>query len=80
MKDEMISLLAGSSAPKAASSHGQGTIGFVGLGHMGTAMATNLAASGRRVAAYVRQADQMGTLIGLGLTPWNSPTSSTARS
>jgi hypothetical protein len=39
MKNEMISLLAGSSAPKAASSHGQGTIGFVGLGHMGMAMA-----------------------------------------
>jgi 3-hydroxyisobutyrate dehydrogenase-like beta-hydroxyacid dehydrogenase len=69
MKDEMISLLAGSSAPKAASSHGQGTIGFVGLGHMGTAMATNLAASGRRVAAYVRRPDQMGPLIGLGLRP-----------
>jgi 3-hydroxyisobutyrate dehydrogenase-like beta-hydroxyacid dehydrogenase len=69
MKNEMISLLAGSSAPKTASSHGQGTIGFVGLGHMGTAMAANLAASGRRVAAYVRRPDQMGSLIGLGLKP-----------
>jgi len=36
---------------------------------MGTAMAANLAATGRRVAAYVRQPDQMGTLIGLGLRP-----------
>jgi 3-hydroxyisobutyrate dehydrogenase-like beta-hydroxyacid dehydrogenase len=69
MKNEMISLLAGSSAPKAASSHGQGTIGFVGLGHMGMAMAANLAASGRRVAAYVRRPEQMGSLIGLGLRP-----------
>ena len=69
MKNEMISLLADSSAPKAASSHGQGTIGFVGLGHMGTAMAANLAVSGRRVAAYVRRPDQMGSLIGLGLRP-----------
>jgi 3-hydroxyisobutyrate dehydrogenase-like beta-hydroxyacid dehydrogenase len=69
MKNEMISLLAGSSAPRAASSHGQATIGFVGLGHMGTAMAANLAASGRRVAAYVRRPDQMGSLIGLGLRP-----------
>jgi 3-hydroxyisobutyrate dehydrogenase-like beta-hydroxyacid dehydrogenase len=69
MKDEMISLLARPSAPTAASSHGQGTIGFVGLGHMGTAMAANLAASGRPVTCYVRRPDQMGALIGLGLRP-----------
>lgn len=69
MKDEMISLLAGPSASEAASSHGQGTVGFVGLGHMGTAMAVNLAGSGRRVAAYIRRPDQMGSLIGLGLRP-----------
>ena len=69
MKNEMISLLAGPSAPTAASSHGHGTIGFVGLGHMGTAMAANLAASGRRVTCYVRRPDQMGALIGLGLRP-----------
>ena len=69
MKDEMISLLDGASEPKAESSLGQGTIGFVGLGHMGTAMAENLASSGRRVAAYVRRPDQMGSLIGLGLRP-----------
>src|SRR5580692_11629178 len=65
MKDETISLLVRPSAPKA----GQGTIGFVGLGHMGTAMAANLAASGHQVAAYVRRPDQMGSLIGLGLRP-----------
>jgi 3-hydroxyisobutyrate dehydrogenase-like beta-hydroxyacid dehydrogenase len=69
MKDETISLLVRPSAPKAASSHGQGTIGFVGLGNMGTAMAANLAASGHQVAAYVRRPDQMGSLIGLGLRP-----------
>src|ERR1700757_5347514 len=69
MKDETISLLSGPSAPEAASSHGQGTIGFVGLGHMGTAMAANLAAPGRRVTAYVRRPDPMGKLIGLGLRP-----------
>jgi 3-hydroxyisobutyrate dehydrogenase-like beta-hydroxyacid dehydrogenase len=69
MKSETTSLLAGPSAPEAPSSHRQGTIGFVGLGHMGTAMAANLASMGRRVTAYVRRPDQMGALIGLGLRP-----------
>jgi 3-hydroxyisobutyrate dehydrogenase-like beta-hydroxyacid dehydrogenase len=46
-----------------------GEIGFVGLGHMGTAMAANLAASGRRVIAYVRRAEQLGKLELLGLRP-----------
>src|SRR5882724_8801841 len=48
---------------------GLGEIGFVGLGHMGTAMAANLAASGRRVIAYVRRPDQIGRLEALGLRP-----------
>src|SRR6266436_8382871 len=47
----------------------QGEIGFVGLGHMGTAMAANLVASGRRVVAYVRRPDQIGKLEALGLRP-----------
>jgi 3-hydroxyisobutyrate dehydrogenase-like beta-hydroxyacid dehydrogenase len=47
----------------------QGEIGFVGLGHMGTAMAANLAAAGRRVIAYVRRPEQMGRLVALGLKP-----------
>jgi 3-hydroxyisobutyrate dehydrogenase-like beta-hydroxyacid dehydrogenase len=46
-----------------------GEIGFVGLGHMGTAMAANLAATGRRVVAYVRHQDQVGKLEALGLRP-----------
>src|ERR1700694_2924932 len=46
-----------------------GEIGFVGLGHMGTAMAANLAATGRRVIAYVRRSDQTGKLEALGLRP-----------
>jgi phosphoglycerate dehydrogenase-like enzyme len=37
----------------------QAKIGFVGLGHMGTAMAGNLAAAGARVIAYIRRPDQM---------------------
>lgn len=47
----------------------QGEIGFVGLGHMGTPMAANLAAAGYRVRAYVRRADQMDNLVALGLKP-----------
>jgi 3-hydroxyisobutyrate dehydrogenase-like beta-hydroxyacid dehydrogenase len=36
-----------------------GEIGFVGLGHMGMAMAANLISAGRRVIAYVRRPDQI---------------------
>jgi 3-hydroxyisobutyrate dehydrogenase-like beta-hydroxyacid dehydrogenase len=46
-----------------------GEIGFVGLGHMGTAMAANLAAHGRRVIAYVRRPDRIAQLEALGLSP-----------
>lgn len=44
-----------------------GEIGFVGLGHMGAAMAANLVASGRRVIAYVRRPDQVARLETPGL-------------
>src|ERR1700688_4250481 len=47
----------------------QGEIGFVGLGQMGTAMAANLVASGRRVVAYVRRPDRIEKLEALGLRP-----------
>jgi 3-hydroxyisobutyrate dehydrogenase-like beta-hydroxyacid dehydrogenase len=43
----------------------QGEIGFIGLGHMGTAMAANLVAAGRRLIAYVRRPDQIGRLEAL---------------
>jgi 3-hydroxyisobutyrate dehydrogenase-like beta-hydroxyacid dehydrogenase len=69
MKDETISPLAGSSASEAGSSHGRGEVGFVGLGHMGTAMATNLITVGHRVIAYVRGPDQMDRLATLGIEP-----------
>ena len=46
-----------------------GEIGFVGLGHMGTAMAANLASMGRQVIAYVRRRDQIGRLEAVGLRP-----------
>ena len=44
-------------------------IGFVGLGHMGSAMAANLAAAGRQVIAYVRRPEQIERLSALGLKP-----------
>jgi 3-hydroxyisobutyrate dehydrogenase-like beta-hydroxyacid dehydrogenase len=44
-------------------------IGFVGLGHMGTAMAANLATAGYRVIAYVRRPDQVDRLAAHGLKP-----------
>src|SRR5579862_9784880 len=47
----------------------KGGIGFIGLGHMGTAMATNLAAAGRPVVAYVRRENKVGGLKDLGLWP-----------
>jgi 3-hydroxyisobutyrate dehydrogenase-like beta-hydroxyacid dehydrogenase len=46
-----------------------GEIGFVGLGHMGTAMAANLASKGRQVIAYVRRAERIGELAALDLEP-----------
>jgi 3-hydroxyisobutyrate dehydrogenase-like beta-hydroxyacid dehydrogenase len=46
-----------------------GEIGFVGLGRMGTAMASNLAAKGRRVIAYVRRPGRAGELEAIGLRP-----------
>src|SRR5215471_7357334 len=47
----------------------QSDIGFVGLGRMGTAMATNLVAAGHAVIACVRRSQQMGTLLALGIKP-----------
>jgi len=44
-------------------------VGFAGLGHMGAAMAANLAAAGHKVIAYVRRQEQIGRLTELGLNP-----------
>jgi 3-hydroxyisobutyrate dehydrogenase-like beta-hydroxyacid dehydrogenase len=44
-----------------------GEIGFIGLGHMGTAMAANLAAARRPVIAYVRRKEQIERLKQLGI-------------
>lgn len=45
-----------------------GEIGFIGLGSMGTAMATNLAAAKRPVIAYVRREDRIAELKALGIS------------
>jgi 3-hydroxyisobutyrate dehydrogenase-like beta-hydroxyacid dehydrogenase len=44
-------------------------VGFVGLGHMGSAMAANLSAAGYRVIAYVRRPDRFDSLMALGIQP-----------
>jgi 3-hydroxyisobutyrate dehydrogenase-like beta-hydroxyacid dehydrogenase len=46
-----------------------GKIGFVGLGAMGTAMATNLAAAGCHVIGYVRRPELVDKVRGFGVTP-----------
>ena len=60
---------ASNSAPSHEGVPTQGKIGFVGLRHMGTAMAANFATTAHRVTAYVRRPSQMGAFIGLGLRP-----------
>lgn len=45
----------------------EGTIGFIGLGRMGSAMAANLAASGCRVIGYVRHPERASALAPLGI-------------
>ena len=47
----------------------RGSVGFIGLGSMGTAMAANLAAVGYRVMAYLRRPDRISELKALGLEP-----------
>jgi len=69
---QSTSMTAGPEQPGGNGSHNrllEQDIGFVGLGHMGTAMAANLAGAGRRVIAHVRRPDQMDTLASLGLKP-----------
>jgi 3-hydroxyisobutyrate dehydrogenase-like beta-hydroxyacid dehydrogenase len=46
-----------------------GSIGFLGLGRMGSAMATNLAVGGCRVIAYLRRPDRAAEIRALGVEP-----------
>jgi 3-hydroxyisobutyrate dehydrogenase-like beta-hydroxyacid dehydrogenase len=58
-------------APAAMRKPVEGTIGFIGLGHMGSAMAANLAAGGRKVTGYVRESGRAQALKALGVEPTN---------
>src|SRR6478672_13743739 len=49
----------------------EGSIGFIGLGHMGSAMAANLAAGGRTVIGYLRQPERNAELEAIGIKPTN---------
>jgi phosphoglycerate dehydrogenase-like enzyme len=49
----------------------EGTIGFIGLGHMGATMAASLAAGGCKVTGYVREPGRAQTLKALGVEPTN---------
>jgi 3-hydroxyisobutyrate dehydrogenase-like beta-hydroxyacid dehydrogenase len=72
LKDKTIDQLVSPAASGAVPSDSRlpvREIGFVGLGHMGKAMAANLAGAGHHVTAYVRRSDQMDKLAGLGLKP-----------
>jgi 3-hydroxyisobutyrate dehydrogenase-like beta-hydroxyacid dehydrogenase len=48
-----------------------GSIGFIGLGHMGSAMAANLASGGLAVLGYVRKPQRNAELAALGIQPTN---------
>jgi len=47
----------------------RGSVGFIGVGHMGTAMAANLAAAGYRVVALVRNTERFAEVKSFGLEP-----------
>ena len=49
---------AGAANGAAVRAANRGSVEFIGLGRMGTAMAANLAAAGVRVIAYVRRSDR----------------------
>ena len=47
----------------------EGSVGFIGLGRMGIAMATNLAQSGCKVTGFVRGPERLRELSALGMNP-----------
>ena len=57
--------------PRATQKPLAGSIGFIGLGHMGSAMAANLASGGLAVLGYVRKPKRNAELKALGIQPTN---------
>lgn len=55
-------------------------LGFIGLGTMGTPMATNLLKTGHRLAVHARRAEAMQSLIAAGAHPCGSPREVAAQS
>lgn len=53
----------------------KGTIGFIGLGRMGTAMAANLAEAGYRVVGYIRHPERSLEFAALGISAVTEMTS-----
>ena len=62
------------SKPRATQKPLAGRIGFIGLGHMGSAMAANLAKGGLAVLGYVRAPKRKAELKALGIQPTNDMT------
>ncbi|MGA2892333.1 MAG: NAD(P)-dependent oxidoreductase [Xanthobacteraceae bacterium] len=69
--NELRSSSVGVASPNAAGIRAAKTssVGFIGLGRMGTAMAANLAAAGHRVIGFLRRPDRFAEVKALGLEP-----------
>lgn len=61
------------SRPGSAPAPHRGRVGFIGLGHMGSAMARRLVEAGYDVTVWSRSADHVGELVSHGATRAGSP-------
>src|SRR6476646_2400574 len=71
-KDEVKSLASSSGrSARVMRKSFKGSIGFIGLGHMGSAMAANLAGGGFAVLGYLRNPERNADIKALGVEPTN---------
>ena len=71
-KDEVKSLASSSGrSARVMRKSFKGSIGFIGLGHMGSAMAANLAGVGFAVLGYLRHPERNADIKALGVEPTN---------
>jgi len=71
-KDEVKSLASSSGrSARVMRKSFKGSIGFIGLGHMGSAMAANLAGGGFAVLGYLRHPERNADIKALGVEPTN---------